>query len=289
MRQDRTNLSQLGVGFVGGRFPPLRPLGSAALLGDIEDDSADDSDAPLDIIKFVNDDTAVWSGTGSLIIGLSFVPWSDSLQVKLNGHEIEPTDWTYDSSLNTVTIPAEDWWAPALAAGVTFRGTAYYAYYEADTETLTDPVPWSSSGPYLVVAEGDTTDYSSLSLDDSGWSVGPAPLGYPVSPPDPFWPIPPGTNTGSNVNLGFWIRRRFSIDDTITVDINGRVDGQHWMYLDGVLIHSYTGTVPGADPNPSVTGVVLTPGTHVVALHVNDDTNDGSPDYIYGDIQVVLS
>jgi len=152
IRQSSTNLEQLGVGFMRGRFRPLRPLGTSSGFGEVDDAAPGDTS----LLRFVNADTATWSGTGNLVIGLSFVPWSDSLQAKLNGHELEPADWTYDETLNTVTIYPETWWQTGE------RGTAYYAYFND-----ADPVPTVESFEDAVIAVGDPILWATLG-DASG-------------------------------------------------------------------------------------------------------------------------
>lgn len=77
--------------------------------------------APL-LPGFVNDDTSTWSGLGDLTLPLSKTPKPGSLQIKLNGHELEPSAWTLDPTTNTVTYPANTW----MDAGEVL--TAYYAY-----------------------------------------------------------------------------------------------------------------------------------------------------------------
>lgn len=237
-------------------------------------------------IAYVNDDTLTYGGTGNPVISLSAWPIVDSLQVKQNGHELDPDEWTYDSALNLVTV------ASGVHKKTNDKFTVYYARNNG-SNVARDPGPiinWGSPGPNLIVAEGDLTDRSGRTYDDSSWTVSDAPVGWPLSPPDPFWSIPPATSSGSSgVNLGFWLRREFYLDQASTLTVSARVDGKHYLFLDGVLIHSYTGTVPGADPYPSVTGISVGPGRHVVALHVDDDTNDGIPDYIYGDVYVEVT
>lgn len=155
-------MNQLYTGFMGGRFPPLRRLGSPALLGDLEDDTAG-TGGPLDLLQFVNDDTAIWSGTGDLVIALTHVPWSDSLQVKLNGHELEPSEWTYDSSLNTVTIPAQTWWDAGEEVG-----TAYYAYLEADDPDEPLPVSVNVVDRSYPTATAPTVTWNAPTLAEPG-------------------------------------------------------------------------------------------------------------------------
>jgi hypothetical protein len=264
---------------VDGPYPPARPLGSTSQLGDFSEGS---SEVDTQEIAFINTDQTVASGPGTVTVHLTHVPIADSLHVRWNGVDQPPTEWT--SSSRTVTFPDPDGLVEDL--DVFSTAYAYYAYYPPDDEF--ENLDWGSTGPILIVADGDATDYSSPTFDDSGWTVAPTALGYPLSV-DPgssettTWPVA-STTTGS-VNVGFWIRRRVTATADVQVTIAARVDGQHWLYVDGTLVHSYAGAVAGADLTPSVTRT-LTEGEHVIALHVNDDTPDPGLDYIYGDLSV---
>jgi hypothetical protein len=121
---------------------------------------------PADALRFVNNDVAVWNGVGNLPIPLTHVPWSDSLQVKLNGHVLESTDWTYNSLTNVVTIPHETWWQANDEVG-----SAYYAY-DRFAPAFTPPVS-STSYDALVLAQPTLLGYwrlaetSGLVMEDS--------------------------------------------------------------------------------------------------------------------------
>jgi hypothetical protein len=270
MRQQKMNARQLGVGFVGGRFPPARPLGATSQLGDVTDSSGTDTQQ----LAAINTDRAVATESGRITLHLTHAPMDGTLHVRWNGVDQEPTEW----SLTGLTLTFVN-----VHIKVDDVLTAAYFYYPSD-DVFTN-LDWGSTGTVLVVADGDMTDYSSPTFDDSGWTVAPAALGYPMSAvPATSWPVA-STSTGS-VNVGFWLRRTVTaLADGVKVTISARVDGQHWLYVDGVLVHSYSGSVAGADPTPSV-DVTLNEGDHLIALHVNDDTPDPGLDYVYGDLSV---
>lgn len=282
VRQDRQNLQQLGVGFVGGRFPPARPLGSAAYVGDIEDDEATDGDT--DQIAFCNTDQVVASGPGTVTLPLTYEPIDGSLHVRWNTLDQPTTEWALSGQ--TVTIPDP---TSTIAAGDVL--TAAYAYHPSDgVADIGDlGIDWGSSGPNLTVTEDDLTDRSAPGYDDSTWTVAAGPVGYPLGPNggEPTWnPVLVST---TSTNRGLWLRRTLTTSDDATLSISARVDGQWWVYCDGVVVAS--------DPSGTGTGevgphlVAVAPGDHVIALHVNDDDIDPgglAVDYIYGDLNVVV-
>jgi hypothetical protein len=169
VRQDRINLKQLGVGFVGGRFPPARPLGATALYGDLEDDDPDIE------LAFINTDRSIASGSGNAALHLTYLPEDGSEHVSWHpngggGLHLTPADWYRVDQV--ITIPAFD----GLASGDVF--TCEYAYLlgeEPETPTpslvgFTQPGVWSS-GPNTIsydlppgTASGDLIVISSRGL-----------------------------------------------------------------------------------------------------------------------------
>jgi hypothetical protein len=119
--QDRRNLRSLGVGFVGGRFPLVRPLGSDALLGDTGDDEADS----VDEILFRNVDNATCLTAGIVTLHLTYTPIDGSLHIRWNGIDQPPTEWILIDK--TVTFIA-----PHLHVGDVI--TSAYAYYFEESE-----------------------------------------------------------------------------------------------------------------------------------------------------------
>lgn len=185
IRQLKTNAKQLGVGFVGGRFSPARPLGASALYGDAEDDS------PGEAIGFLNTDRKVTSGSGTVSTRLTYLPIDGSEHVTWHpagggGIHLTTADWSRADQ--NITIPAFD----GLASGDVF--TFEYAYllddpnpiepvvigytqpgaYDTGAHTLTAAIPAGTiAGDLLVmVVRGGTSasgneGTAALSISDS--------------------------------------------------------------------------------------------------------------------------
>jgi hypothetical protein len=225
-------------------------------------------------------DAMTVSATGTQTFTLSYEPIPDSLHVRWEPINMDDTEWTLAGKV--LTIPAT---LNPFEVGDTI--TAKYAYLKGVTNPIN--VQFAAGGwRYLVVAEGSTTDYSSPSFDDSAWSVSTGPIGYPLSldPGPEVWPVAT-TSTGS-LNVGFWMRKTIVVPPgpSVTVNVRARPDGQYWLYADGTLLASYTGSgTTGTTVGPFA--VSMAPGTHVIAFHVNDDIPDPGTDYIYGDVEVI--
>lgn len=239
-------------------------------------------------IAFCDTDKVVATGPGILYLQLSYVPIPGSLEVFWGGLSQPPTEWTLSGNVVTITDPGN-----VIRSGHTF--TACYAYRAPGATpispvlTPTGSISWASTGPALVVAEGDTTNYSATSFDDSGWPNAHAPVGHPnplVGAPAVAGWANPNTDTGST-NVGLWLRRTITVYSAATFTINAKVDGQWWVYLDGTLIGSNPTQDSIATPGPYVQAVSR--GVHVVALHVNDDTLDPGTDSVYGDLNVAVA
>lgn len=175
MRQQKTNARQLGVGFVSGRYPPLRPLGATALFGDVEDDQSDVGDDTTSGIFFENGDRVTAAGTGVATLYLSHEPIAGSLHVRWNGIDQPPTEWSLSGSV--VTIPDPD---RRIADGdIISAAYAYYGGEEAaeisyrDSTSATDAwaIPSGAVAGDLLVAVGMVE--STKTVTANGWtSVG---------------------------------------------------------------------------------------------------------------------
>lgn len=124
VRQDRQNLGQLGIGFVGGRFPPARPLGSAAYIGDLEDDEAIDEDTNQ--IAFWDADEATAVDAGPVSFDLTYSPVPGSLHVRKNGLDLAPSEWSLVGKTLTITPSA------SVVIRAQDQFTTAYAYYPTD-------------------------------------------------------------------------------------------------------------------------------------------------------------
>lgn len=239
------------------------------------------------VVGFENSDSVVATGPGTVLLQLTYLPNPvKSLQVWWGGVPQPPTEWTLVG--NVVIIPDP---TGIVRAGHKF--TAYYRYTSIGATpippvTPTGSIGWASTGPRLIVTEGDTTDHSSPLFDDSVWTSSPAPvglIGFAYVPPADTWPLI-GTSSGS-VNAGIWLRRHVTVAIPSTFTINARIDGQWWLYLDGIAIASSPTNVSFAQVGPFV--VTVSPGEHIVALHVNDDSPDPAGDSIYADMNVAVA
>lgn len=123
VRQEKVNLRQLGVGFAGGRFSPLRPRTVYPDIG--EDDEDYESEAE---IKFWNTDRMVAVGPGMQPpFQLTHTPIDGSLHIRWNGLDQAPTEWTLAD--NVVTIPDTEGFVRAADVF-----TAAYAYIEDNAD-----------------------------------------------------------------------------------------------------------------------------------------------------------
>lgn len=109
VRQDRNNLRQLGVGFVGGRYAPARPLGSTQQLGEVEDDSAADE---AQTTAWEDGDRHVVAFAGPQVFVQSHEPTESSLFVRWHPLGLDnaglpwPSErWTLDGNLVTIADP----------------------------------------------------------------------------------------------------------------------------------------------------------------------------------------
>lgn len=237
--------------------------------------------SPASVIGVSNAEQHIVTSLGTQTFRLQYVPLEHSVQIWVAGLPQPPTEWTISG--NVATIPDPD---GRLKLGRVL--TAYYLYEKAGATPLTviadsGPIDWGSTGPYLLVAEGDTADYSSPAFDDSGWATAPSPVGSPLGANwgKPSWP-PVVTDTGS-ANVGIWLRRAITVSADGNLSITIRMDGQWWLYLDGDLLDSNpAGDLSEIGPYTEA----VTAGTHVIALHINDETIDPGLDDIYADMKV---
>ncbi len=103
VQHNRQNAKQLGVGFVGGRFPPAKPLGATAQMGDLEDDTADD-----EVLVWEWNDRHTITSLGTQQPHLTYAPIEESLSVfwhprGYGGLPLTNEFFTVDD--HTVTIP----------------------------------------------------------------------------------------------------------------------------------------------------------------------------------------
>lgn len=151
IRQDRVNLGQLGRGMVGGRFPPARPLGAAAQLGEVSGEEPDDNDP---VWEDGDRHTVTTPGTQTML--LTYEPIEESLLIRWHPGgasraglpQTSPEDWTLDGQ--TVTIPDP---AGILAAGDVISAQYQHLYLEPDPPC---DYTWTPGSAYQPLAGADT-------------------------------------------------------------------------------------------------------------------------------------
>jgi hypothetical protein len=104
--------------------------------------------------------------------------------------------------------------------------------------------PESEGWKYLVVANGDTADYSAPGFDDSAWAQGQSPFaaaaGHPYSEEAGY---PAISNTEWPLNTSIWVRRQFQIDTPTTFIAEIFVDNYATVWVNGVEVLPRVGTI----------------------------------------------
>jgi hypothetical protein len=146
LRREQINLRQLGGGFLGGRFPPARPLGSPSV--DFNDEEQLDGNPDSLLFRHLDRATAT---AGAVVLPLTYEPIDGSLHVRWNGLVQPATEW----SLSGQTVRFYD---PHLKAGDVV--TAAYAYYPADSpEPFTLEVRGTTKNTGLLPVETQVGDF----------------------------------------------------------------------------------------------------------------------------------
>lgn len=111
---------------------------------------------PVQAVGVENTDSAVYSGTGDMVLTLSRIPIPKSVQIKQNGLELEPTAWTLVDNVVTVADGA----VVMLADD---RFTAWYIYDAMSPQMPTIVPTWRATAPqnlngFLIPDEAITGD-----------------------------------------------------------------------------------------------------------------------------------
>lgn len=211
---------------------------------------------------------------------LTFTPRPTSLMVFQNGLRLAAGDFTLDGRVATA-LAAE---TPILSSD----GFSAYYLYDPAAEVLTLPpietlIAFSVSGwRYLQVALADTTDYSSSSFDDSGWSTGATMFGNGVG-------AGAGAATNWDEDTSLWLRRTFprSQGVTITVPVEDNCD----VYVNGTLVGSSGVAGLGAtNVSPpfvvAVSDLLVGSGTNTLAIRANDEAGSSGADQTSVNVEV---
>jgi predicted phosphodiesterase len=151
------------------------------------------------------------------------------------------------------------------------------------------------------------TDFRSKDFDDSAWSTGTSPFGYPatVSVPAAFGPVSGGTtlavNGGTPRNV-YYFRKTFTVNEIAAIKsltVSTAVDDGYVLYLNGHEIkrvnmpsaNNYGAITATTDPSAAITIAgsaagsavwdatafrpYLVVGTNVLAAHVHNKNSDG--------------
>lgn len=228
--QDRRNLRRLNVGFVDGRFPLVRPIGSRSGFGDIEDDSGEP-----EILVGEDGDRLTLADTFAQTWVLSAAPVAETLVVRWHpdgGAGVEwkrGTHYTIDED-RTVTITAA-----SLAAAGARAGDVFSAQYLKVLGDAPDPftIPYSDAGwSYLVLAGDRDTNTTDHSADDfAGWPVGQMPIGITGSGPISPSTEQPNTTTAAEI---FWVARAVPPAESMTISVV--VEDNGTVYVNGTMV-----------------------------------------------------
>lgn len=145
IRQLKQNARQLGGGFVGGRFPPAKPLGATAQVGDLEDDGEDE------ILLWEWNDRHTITSLGTQQPRLTYTPVEESLTVFWHrrgrgGVPLASEMFTVDDKIVTIPNPG------FFAVGDTF--SFQYPHLDEEPDPI-DPslVGYTVPGAWDAVAE----------------------------------------------------------------------------------------------------------------------------------------
>lgn len=264
VRQDRTNLGQLGVGFMGGRFPPLRPLGSAALLGDLEDDGSEAETIfgeDRDRLRLGALDTQVWT--------LLATPIDRTLVVRFHPDGGAGVEWKrgehYTLNDNVVTI--RDTALAAAGAAVDDVLSAQYLRVGEELESYT--IDFASDGwSYLALPgspDDNSTDYSLAAF--ATWPTGQTPIGN-VGSVAGGGPV----NTHLDTEL-MWAARQVGPASSMTISV--RVEDNCKVYVNGTLVGSIAEQGSGSAPETTFEvppSALNSDVANVIAVRVADET-----------------
>lgn len=148
-----------------------------------------------------------------------------------------------------------------------------------ESAALTTIVSFGATGwKYHTTTLADTTDYSSPSFNDSGWSSGQGAFGSGTGPT--------AVNTAWAVDSRIWLRRSIPAGSDFLV--YGIVDNYARLYWNGTLFAS----VNGADNGDAAFGPIPVParlvtgGTQTLAVRASDDSTVALGDVSLIDISV---
>lgn len=236
---------------------------------------------PAGTTGFLNTDTATAAADDTAVtITLTHVPLPGSEHVRQNGNTLLTTEWSRAGDVVTIEPDTE------VVIRVDDVFEVAYAYdglggapIVSEPQTL---IPFTTSGwRYLQVALADAVNYSAVSFDDTGWSLGSTMFGNGVG-------SGAGAATNWDEDTSLWVRKTFprSQDVTVTVAVEDGCD----VYVNGILVGSSgIAGVGSHHVSPPFTVVVsndlTNSGVNTLAIRANDEAG-GSSDEASLDIEV---
>lgn len=272
VRQQKTNLRQLGVGFVGGRFPPARPRG----IGVQTSLATDEEEGDDETIVGQDTDRLTLSNLGTQTWTLAAEPIEETLVVRWHPGGGAGIEWkrgdhyTLSDEGGVVTIPATSLTNIPARVGDVF--SAQYLRIAGDDVAEPYTIDYSATGwSYLVLPGNMDTNTTNHSGDDfAEWPVGQMPIGIAGS-----GPIAPSTqhpNTTTDAEI-LWVARTCPATEAMTIKVVVEDNGEVFVNGTSVLVIPEHGSGSWPEQSVDVPAELLNAeGDNVVMMRVANET-----------------
>lgn len=132
--------------------------------------------------------------------------------------------------------------------------------------------PTITNSRFLLVAFGDTTNYSAPGFDDSSWASGLMPLANQDRPDAPLYGFPAAVATYWPSNQNVWFRGKFNLttasDQTLYIYLDDGAD----VYINGVLVFSHNhGSGPQYFWTQTILASFFVAGENTIAVKARND------------------
>lgn len=267
--QDRRNLKQLNVGFVGGRFPLARPIGSRSALAGVEDDTGE-----AESLIGEDGDRLTLGSVYTQTWLLSAAPIDETLVVRWHPDGGAGVEWKrgthYTLDDQTVSFTQASLVAAGALVGDVF--SAQYLKVAGDSDSESYTIPYSDAGwSYLVLSGDRDTNTTNHSTDDfSTWPTGAMPIGIAGS-----GPISPSTShavTTTSAEI-FWVARSFPATDAMTIKLVLEDNGT--VYVNGTMVLDIPEHGSGSWPEQTIVvdpDLLRSDSENVVTMKVANET-----------------